>query len=41
MTREAISDGLRLVFQGIECLKDAFPNRSSRLMAAWLATSVR
>jgi hypothetical protein len=27
MTRDAIAEGLRLIFQGIENLKEAFPNR--------------
>jgi hypothetical protein len=28
MSRQAIADGLRLIFQGIETLKQAFPNRA-------------
>src|SRR5205823_14272485 len=28
MPRQAINDALRLIFQGIEGLKEAFPNRS-------------
>ena len=28
MTREAIGEALRLIFQGIETLKTAFPNRA-------------
>lgn len=39
--RKAITEGLALVFQGIEHLKTAFPHRRSRSTVAWLATSAK